>query len=104
MGVEAQGSFVTHECINFLTSFQEEKEETRVTQIKNKEDLERFLMSTDRFIIFFIHYMVANGYTVRPAGFRIRIDLMRIADPDPAFFLIADPDPGFDDLKLKKKI
>jgi hypothetical protein len=35
-----------------------------VTQIKNKEDLERFLMSTDRFIIFFIHYIVANGYKV----------------------------------------
>ena len=30
------------------TLLQEEKEESRVTQIKNKEDLERFLMSTDR--------------------------------------------------------
>jgi hypothetical protein len=29
-------------------SYQEEKEESRVTQIKNKEDLEHFLMSTDR--------------------------------------------------------
>ncbi len=27
-------------------------------------------------------------------GFRIRIDLMRIRIPDPAFFLIADPDFG----------
>jgi hypothetical protein len=36
------------------------------------------------------------------AGFRIRIDLMRIRIRIQHFFLIADPDPGFDGLKLKK--
>jgi hypothetical protein len=36
------------------------------------------------------------------SGLRIRIDLMRIMDPDLAFFLIADLDPVFDDLKLNK--
>ena len=29
----------------------DEKEETRLTSIKNREDLERFLFGTDRFVI-----------------------------------------------------
>jgi hypothetical protein len=44
------------------------------------------------------------------AGFRIRIDLMRIRIRIQNFsncgsgFRITDPDPGFDDLKLKKNL
>jgi hypothetical protein len=48
-------------------SYQEEKEESRVTQIKNKEDLEHFLMSTDRWAnrctLFEISYTVLQGST-----------------------------------------